>query len=227
VGEPYNPLLTISDSNLAIRPWQKEKDDPVQHTWPSYSDPFSDLWNIPKRLSLGDEFILFFSQIAQQRRIWAVLNHDEALIGRISLRDIEMGEGRARLGITISAPYIGQGIGTKALVIFLDYYFRSMRFRTMLLDVATCNHRAVRCYRRLGFSFIGYEWRKAGNMPCLSLLEDPAYHDMLPFFRRERKCTWVQFMEMELPRTVWLTHFFANSKQKVSSHSDPVLRSYY
>jgi hypothetical protein len=73
----------------------------------------------------------------------------------------------------------------------------------MYLDVAAFNRRAVRCYEQLGFQYLESEWRSAGRDPTLRLLDDPRYTDLLPFFRRQRFETLVEFYEMRLSCEQW------------------------
>lgn len=194
--------LDLRSARIRIRPWQR-RDLLDQELWPGYTDPFNTLWNLPRSISIDDDEPVSFLT-AGSRRVWAVEDRQQRLIGRISLREIELGARRARLGISMGAPYVGQGLGTEALVLFLDWFFGPLHFMTMLLDVAAFNQRAVRCYDQLGFRHVGNDWRDAGSDPSLRLLDDPAYREFRPFFRRERWRVAVQFYEMELHRHEWL-----------------------
>lgn len=187
----------LQGARLRLRTWHRN-DVVAQEQWPDYADPFHALWNLPRAMSFDDQF-----GIASQRRIWAVEDLQHRLIGRVSIREIEQRARRSRLGITMGAPYVGQGLGTEALNLFLNYYFGALNFVTMALDVAAFNRRAVHCYERLGFRYIESDWRYAGLESHLYLLNSPAYHDLKPFFRRSRHGTFVEFFEMELQRNQW------------------------
>lgn len=194
----------LESERVRIRPWQY-RDLIAQEAWPHYGDPFSVFWNTPRSHSWGGSRSYFYS--SSIRRVWAVENRQYNLIGRISLRELELQAYRARLGVSLGAPFVGQGLGTEALKLFLDHFFGVMGFRTMLLDVAAFNLRAVRCYEGLGFSHVGSDWRYVGPDPSLRLLDDPAYDEFLPFFRRERRGAWLQFFEMKLSKDVWMARF--------------------
>ncbi len=194
----------LQGARVQVRPWQR-RDTNAQDSWPPYTDTFNTLWNIPRTTTFSDDDVLWFSS-ADGRRVWAIEDERQRLIGRISLREIDLQARRARLGISLGSPYLGQGLGTEALALFLDYFFGPLDFQMMLLDVAAFNRRAVRCYEYLGFQCVGTDWRNAGNDPSVRLLDDPAYADMLPYFRRSRHGTFVQFLEMELHRSDWLAH---------------------
>lgn len=190
----------IHGQRVTLRPWGRG-DTLAQEQWPRYSEPFSSLWNIPRSISYDE---LVGRGWSGQRYAWAVDDRQRRLIGRISLREVEPREASARLGISLAQPYVSQGLGTEALVLFLDHYFGPLAFERMALDVAAFNRRAVRCYERLGFSYIDSEWRSGGHDPSLHLLSDPRYADLLPFFKRNRFETLVEFYEMILTRADWL-----------------------
>ena len=190
----------IYGQRVTLRPWQRG-DTLAQELWPRYTEPFSSLWNIPRAYSYNEMVGRGWSS---QRYAWAVVDTGRRLIGRISLREVDPGDGSARLGISIAQPYVGKGLGTEAMVLFLDHYFGPLGFSRLHLDVAAFNRRAVRCYERLGFSYVDSEWRSAGSDPALRLLDDPRFSDMLPFFRRNRHESLVEFYEMVLERATWL-----------------------
>lgn len=196
--------LSAQGERVAIRPWKRD-DTREQQSWSDYSDPFSEFWNLPKPLSLGDEFLSLLSPASGSRQAWAIEDEHHQLIGRISLREIEFFEQRARLGISLAPTFVGQGRGTEVLTLFLDHFFGPLGFTSMLLDVAAFNRRAVRCYERLGFHLIRHEWRKAGHSSIPTILHQPAYHHLRPFFRYENRALWVQFLEMELQKRQWLS----------------------
>lgn len=196
----------IAGERVCIRKWQS-RDDEVQRSWPRYKDPCHTLWNIPRSNSTyGGIFSFPYGGGSHSRYVWAVEDAHETLIGRISLRDVEKFTRRARLGISLSAPYTGQGLGTEALMLFLEHFFETLGFNTMVLDVAAFNQRAVRCYEHLGFRCISEEWRRTGNETCLNTLEESNHRKLLIYFRREHTSLLVQFLEMQIQRHEWKQH---------------------
>lgn len=197
----WEPLqLRLQGDQIVVRPWQT-RDSAAQDIWTHYSDPFSSLWNIPRAPTGFDDGDYMFTR---SRYVWAIENRSRQVIGRISLREIDLHKRSARLGISLGAQYVSRGLGSAALHLFLDYYFGPLEFQVLMLDVAAINRRAVRCYERLGFQKLESDWRSAGNDPALRLLEDPAYRDITPFFRRGRYGTLVEFYEMSLCRSDWI-----------------------
>ncbi len=191
--------------------WWESRDDVVQRSWPYYDDPCNALWNIPRSMSFYDSLFGSYSAFAHIRRVWAIENERGTLIGRISLREIDQSKKQARLGISMGAPYLGQGYGTEALALFLDYFFGEFGFACMVLDVAAFNRRAVRCYERLGFRCIADEWRKTASESAFRALTDPRCQDLRAYFRYDRACVWVQFLEMELTGDEWQVHPLAGA----------------
>jgi len=192
-------MRELLGERVRIRPWQRA-DTLMQERWPRYSEPFSSLWNIPRPYQPGQDD----HQWTGTNEAWAVDLRSGPLIGRISLREIDRRWQSARLGISLAQPYVGQGLGGESLRLFLAYYFGSLGYQRMVLDVAAFNLRAVRCYQRLGFVGIGSEWRHIGNEPVLKLLDEQQYQHLAPYFRRNRFDAQVEFYEMELTRDAWL-----------------------
>jgi RimJ/RimL family protein N-acetyltransferase len=78
---------------------------------------------------------------------------DERAIGTIGLFDIDLTNGSAGLGISLGDPGDrGQGLGTDALEILLDFAFGELRLERVWLDVYDFNRRAMRSYEKAGFT---------------------------------------------------------------------------
>ena len=193
--------MLLSSRRVHIRPWVRH-DDELADEWPPYNDPFEPIWNLPRAAGAGDGWSFGFDNYAV-RRSWAVENHEGRLIGRISLREIDDRKRKARLGVTFGAPFVGQGLGTDALRVFIDYYFADLHFHTMVLDVAGPNQRAVRCYQRLGFLYVSSDWRPAGILFDSRVLNDQRNRSLLRFFRQAPRGLSVEFFEMELLKEEW------------------------
>jgi len=89
--------------------------------------------------------------------IFAIVERDtNKVIGNCGLHDINEIHRRATFGIFIGEKtFWNQGIGTEATALILDYAFNIMNLNNISLDVVEYNHRAVKCYEKVGFKYIG------------------------------------------------------------------------
>jgi len=94
------------------------------------------------------------------------------LIGTCGLHHVNPIHRRAELGIAIwNKQYWGQGLGTEALHLLLNYGFNILNLHSIYLTVIDFNVRAQRAYEKVGF-------RQAGRHRQ-AIFRDGAYHDLL------------------------------------------------
>jgi ribosomal-protein-alanine N-acetyltransferase len=87
-----------------------------------------------------------------KRMSYAILTHDDELIGMISCYNIDSRRCVGELGIYLGEKdYWGQGYGTDALLAFLRHLFGALGFDEVYLHTYESNVRAQRSYRRAGF----------------------------------------------------------------------------
>jgi RimJ/RimL family protein N-acetyltransferase len=67
--------------------------------------------------------------------------------------------------------YWGHGLGTEATLLALDYAFNLLNLNSISLEVVDYNKRAIQCYEKCGFHYVGKK-RK-------SLYMAGVYHDLL------------------------------------------------
>lgn len=83
------------------------------------------------------------------------LDNDE-VIGNIELHDINYVHRCATLGIMIGEnENRSKGYGTEAICLLLDFAFNYLNLNNVSLTVLECNHRAIRCYQKVGFKEYG------------------------------------------------------------------------
>lgn len=187
--------MRLRGDKVIIRPMVSE-DVGKMEAWRPSTDPLNSLWNGPSHSS--DNYIRFQVQADDPSRRWyAVEDLAGRLIGRLSLRHISRRKS-ARLGITLGADYVGQGHGTDALRTFLAYYFRELGFEALYLDVAAPNKRAIRCYEKCGFEYVGSHYQGAGSDGRLAFLKDEKYHDIRRFFKKKKGRNVVLFYDMKI-----------------------------
>jgi RimJ/RimL family protein N-acetyltransferase len=85
-----------------------------------------------------------------------VLREGERLIGTVHLMNINWVHRSAMLGIYIGEQADrGQGYGTEAIRLLLNYGFNTLNLHNIQLQVLANNEQAIACYRKVGFCEIG------------------------------------------------------------------------
>lgn len=85
-----------------------------------------------------------------------VAREGDVLIGRCLLFNIDHVNRSAMLGIVIGEKgYWGQGFGTDATCLLLDYAFNLLNLNSVMLGVMAFNERALGCYKKVGFKEVG------------------------------------------------------------------------
>jgi RimJ/RimL family protein N-acetyltransferase len=186
---------------VRVRPFTRADVDGWQ-SWPDYTEPLL-VGTSPRRMA-PDQRSRWFDDVVQRQRQLPFAIDDErgVLIGRLFLRHVRHDERSAVLGIDLHPSRLGQAYGTEALGAFLQYFFDTMDFRSMLLSVAAYNERARRCYASLGFATIGSHW-DAHSGPDVLRQQDGTYAHVRGFFRRGAIGLEALFYDMRLERQVW------------------------
>lgn len=194
--------LRLASPRLIVRTMRHEDLDEI-HAWRPFTDPLYSLWNLPRSPSVSRD-IWFVMHRSDPSRMWFAIERraDGRVIGTLSLREI-VAPISARLGISLGADYVEQGYGSEALRTLLPYYFDTMGFQRLFLDVAAANRRAVHVYQKLGFQQTGSHYRDAPDGTDLSFLQQDAYRELRPFFRRHFGRIQVLFLDMVLEKSAW------------------------
>jgi diamine N-acetyltransferase len=196
--------LTLYGRGVTIRSMRREDVDEMMR-WRPTVDPEYQPFDFPQRSR--PEHYAWFTDRANDpsRRLYTIEDQTGQIIGSLTLREID-GHRSARLGITLGADFLSRGLGTDALRTFLHYFFGSMDFFRMDLDVATTNRRAIRCYRSLGFREVGHHWEAAIHPSYRILVQDARYKHLLSCFRRLGTALEVKFLDMALTTSEWQEH---------------------
>jgi RimJ/RimL family protein N-acetyltransferase len=100
------------------------------------------------------------------------------LVGQCNIRSVDAVNRRAEVGISLLAEHIGEGYGSDAMRILLDYAFRHLNLHKVCLDTLAVNEPALRTYRAVGFVEEGrlrqHEWYDGGwvDLVLMSVLRD-------------------------------------------------------
>ncbi len=89
-------------------------------------------------------------------KYFGIHNEDGRLVGYLGIKNKDFIRRSAYLGIVFDPDYLDMGYGTESLQVFLPHYFHEMRMRTLYLEVAEFNRRAIRVYEKLGFIPVQY-----------------------------------------------------------------------
>jgi RimJ/RimL family protein N-acetyltransferase len=170
--------------------------------WRPFADPLYQAFDFPRRSRA--ETVRWFEWRSRDpsRRLYTVEDEKRRVIGSLTLREMN-GTQSARLGITLGADFVSQGYGKETLALFLGYYFETMGFEEMVLDVAATNLRAVRTYEALGFRHVSTHYRMATHPSFDILRRDPRYRHLQRFFRRRGNLHEVLFYDLALSRDDW------------------------
>lgn len=81
---------------------------------------------------------------------------EDACVGTVSLRRIDMENGTAETGIgLLYAEDRGQGLGREAKALLLDYAFRALGLHAVSCTVSARNTRSARAVERQGYRYAG------------------------------------------------------------------------
>ena len=189
------PRVTVRDL--------ESRDLDAMDKWRPFDDPLHALWNIPRSSSPGLS-LWFAMESSDATRLWFAVERrsDGQLVGTISLREI-IRPISARLGIGFGADYVDHGYGSEALCQFLGYFFSSMGFQRLFLDVASANQRAVHVYEKLGFRRAGSHFRDVPMNEDLSFLRREPFRGLSIHFRRHLGRMQLRFVDMVLEHIDW------------------------
>jgi [ribosomal protein S5]-alanine N-acetyltransferase len=130
----------------------------------------------PPPLTRG-EVVAWLDEIATSPTAWVVA-WEGRFLGEIRLRDLDLNDRRARLGIALYDPaLIGQGLGRAAIRLLFPHAFQELELHRLSLRVLAHNGRAIACYRACGFveegreresALVGDGWVDDVIMGCLA-----------------------------------------------------------
>ncbi|MEU6253034.1 GNAT family N-acetyltransferase [Streptomyces sp. NPDC047043] len=165
------PVLLTGDG-LVLRPWRAE-DAPDLHE--AFQDPLMRQWHI-RRSDSVEEAAGWIEQWlkeweGERTAQWAVADADsDRLLGRVALREIELGEGTAEVAYWAAAAARGRGVAARAASALTRWAFDEIGFHRLELMHATANQASCRVATKTGFALEGTR-RSA-------LLHPDGWHDM-------------------------------------------------
>ena len=138
--------LPLVVADYAIREWTRADVD-LLAGWPGYPFPFEALNFSFRGMTAGQLDSVYERRTHAPDRLVLVVDHATApAIGYVALLDIDWVERRiGNVGLRVHPSWCDRGVGTLALATVAEWVFAT-GMRSLCLDVAASNARAVRCY---------------------------------------------------------------------------------
>ena len=146
--------IEIVEGNLKICPLLVDHVF-LMRKWGFHETPLLTDYNFPRMTDSEVRRWYRYKTLNPFNRYFAVLA-DDILIGYMGIKNIRMFKRESTLGIVFDPNYVDKGYGTRTLSLFLNYYFNELNMKTMYLEVAKFNKRAMRVYKKLGFETTYY-----------------------------------------------------------------------
>lgn len=117
-------------------------------------------------------------KLMENNAVFAIVEKDtNKVIGNCGLHEINEIHRRATFGIFVGEKtYWNQGIGAEATALILDYGFNILNLNNISLEVVAYNHRAIRCYEKVGFKKVGV---RRNYVFMAGVYHDVVVYDML------------------------------------------------
>lgn len=144
-----------------------------------------------------------YTRWRQMKRLWYSfdLSRQGGLAAILSLRDIHRFSRSSRLGLVVKPEYVNRGYGTEIIRGFMKYYFEVMKYRTLCLDVADFNKRALHCYTKCGFSRCGsFEREFPGRFELMNTAE---FKKSAGCFTIRKNRIYAHYTDMKISRKDW------------------------
>lgn len=198
----YSTTTVASGELTSIRPFTRGDVD-EWCAWPQHSDPLFHDYNSPNMSPRERDFWYAEKLSRSDHAMYAIEDFEGNLVGRLFLRLIDRREQSAVLGVDLRSDKLNQGYGTDAMQTFLRYFFCTLDFDLLKLDVAAYNYRAQRVYEKLGFVYTGERWNTYPSVFMPGVWTDPAFTPVRRFFRPGAGTVSVVHHDMELSKRRW------------------------
>ncbi len=167
--------LPVRTQEETIRCWRRADMDELA-AWPEYGYPYAGFEFSFQRASALERDEVFRERLSDPRRITLVAEDAGGeLIAYAALLNLDGRRAEAgSFSYRVRADACDHGVGTRILRRIVEWAFAG-GLRSIVLDVAASNGRAVRCYEKVGFVDVGEVWRpltlpvapgRAGDSPA-------------------------------------------------------------
>lgn len=165
--------------------------------WPSYPPQYEG-FNMTEDAAALSRKLVWWRRIdhADRCHYSVVLPQTGEVIGVHAFVGVDWRRGVVgNMGVRIRPDLCDQGYGTETLRALLTAALRS-GMRTIRLDVAATNERAITCYEKCGMRVVGEFWREHRGGPIDP--SDPEWPFDMRHFRRQKEKWTVRFYWMEI-----------------------------
>ena len=159
--------------------------------WANFEDPrlvgynYGDLTDFDLRLWYG-------TITMPNKRYFAVRRYeDDRFVGFIGLKNINPILRRAKLGVVFDANFVSMGYGYESLRLMMEYFFKEMSYKTLLLEVNLFNTRAIKTYTKAGFKEFSFTKEVFEN-------QEVEFDDR--YFEKSRGLIYSKIMVMKITR---------------------------
>jgi diamine N-acetyltransferase len=187
---PDPPLINLRGEKVLLGPRRRDL-LPLYLKWINDFEVTRTLAAEPRPMTWEEEAAWYDRASQNHREIGFTIYQRASMrpIGNTGLHDINHRHRTAEFGILIGEKECwGQGYGTEATRLTLDYGFTALDLHSICLRVYSFNERGIRAYTRAGFRVIG-RWRQAirlaGRAHDVVLMDCLATEFQSPVLREE------------------------------------------
>jgi RimJ/RimL family protein N-acetyltransferase len=194
--------IFLRGRKVLIRPFERADID-RRLKWKPYPDPLYSHYNLGD-LSEPEKEAWFLKRKNDPSSVYLSIDNTQgSLIGFLRLYQIDVRNRSSWFGIYLGWEFLDQGLGTDATSTWLRYYFEELKYERLLLDVASLNTRAIRCYQKCRFEFIRSKYNVHDPRANIDVFGDESFSEVRKYFLKEGDRILVQFDEMEISREKW------------------------
>jgi diamine N-acetyltransferase len=195
--------LQLRGTKVVLRTMVKEDID-RRLKWKPYPDPLFFHYNMPD-MTPDQKEVWFSKRKNDPSALWFSIDDSKGqLVGFACLNKIEPTSKSAWLGIYFGYEFVNQGMGTDAMLTLMRYFFENMQFEHLLLDVASHNKRAIRCYEKCGFGLTRKMYSDHDPRMNIDIFGDERFREVRRYFIHDGNKVRVEFDEMEISRGTWI-----------------------
>jgi diamine N-acetyltransferase len=154
----HSPIISMRGERVGLGPFRREL-IPALHRWFNNMPTDRTQGDLPGPRTL-ERVTAWYDRIAAgngERVCFAIYElASDTAIGMVWLSDIDYRHRTASFGISIGDEAVrGRGYGTETTRLILDYAFRALGLRNVMLEVYSNNPAGLRAYEKAGFRIIG------------------------------------------------------------------------